>query len=88
MIESIANELLDNVVASGRMDMIADFAGPLPAIVTAKMLGVPVEDHGSSGPGSLILRRCLEIFSIIPPAFGGDHTKSRSLQQLHGSPNG
>ena len=29
----------------GRMDLLADFAEPLPAIVTAEMLGVPVEDH-------------------------------------------
>jgi hypothetical protein len=45
VIESIADELIDKVIASGRMDMIADFANPLPAIVTAKLLGVPVEDH-------------------------------------------
>lgn len=45
VIESIANELIDKVIASGRMDVIADFANPLPAIVTAKLLGVPVEDH-------------------------------------------
>jgi pimeloyl-[acyl-carrier protein] synthase len=44
-IESIANELIDNVIATGRMEMIAQFANPLPAIVTAKLLGVPVEDH-------------------------------------------
>jgi cytochrome P450 len=44
-IESIANDLIDKVIASGRMDMIADFANPFPAIVTAKLLGVPVEDH-------------------------------------------
>jgi pimeloyl-[acyl-carrier protein] synthase len=29
----------------GEIDMITDFANPLPAIVTAKLLGVPVEDH-------------------------------------------
>lgn len=44
-IEAIANELIDRVVASGRMDVIADFAAPLPAIVTAKLLGVPAQDH-------------------------------------------
>ncbi len=44
-IESIADELIDKVVATGCMDMIADFANPLPAIVTAKLLGVPIEDH-------------------------------------------
>ena len=27
------------------MDVIADLAEPLPCIVTAEMLGVPVEDH-------------------------------------------
>jgi len=27
------------------MDVIADFAAPLPAIVTAEMLGVPIADH-------------------------------------------
>src|SRR5271165_247515 len=37
VIQSVANDLIDRVIASGRMDMIADFAGPFPAIVTAKM---------------------------------------------------
>lgn len=45
VIESIANELIDGFIASGEIDMITDFANPLPAIVTAKLLGVPVEDH-------------------------------------------
>jgi len=45
VIESIADELIDQVISSGCMDMIADFANPLPAIVTAKLLGVPAEDH-------------------------------------------
>jgi pimeloyl-[acyl-carrier protein] synthase len=45
VIDGIADELIDKVIASGRMDMIADFANPLPAIVTAKLLGVPIEDH-------------------------------------------
>jgi cytochrome P450 len=44
-IASIADKLIDQVIVSGRMDMIADFANPLPAIVTAKLLGVAVEDH-------------------------------------------
>ena len=44
-IRGIAERLLDAVQARGRMDLMADFAAPLPAIVTAEMLGVPVEDH-------------------------------------------
>jgi pimeloyl-[acyl-carrier protein] synthase len=45
VIETITDELIDKVIASGRMDLIADFANLLPAIVTARLLGVPVEDH-------------------------------------------
>lgn len=47
-IEEIATKLIDDIVArgdAGRMDLLADFAAPLPAIVTAEMLGVPTEDH-------------------------------------------
>lgn len=44
-IQEIADDLLNRVQARGRMDMIADFAAPMPAIVTAEMLGVPTEDH-------------------------------------------
>lgn len=44
-IQGIADDLLDRVQAQGRMDIIADFAAPMPAIVTAEMLGVPTEDH-------------------------------------------
>jgi len=44
-IQEIADNLLDRVQARGEMDVIADFAAPLPAIVTAEMLGVPTEDH-------------------------------------------
>ena len=44
-IQEIMNGLLDAVVSKGRMDVIADFASPAPAIVTAEMLGVPVADQ-------------------------------------------
>lgn len=44
-IQEIADQLIDRALDSGRMDVIADFANPLPAIVTAELFGVPVEDH-------------------------------------------
>jgi pimeloyl-[acyl-carrier protein] synthase len=44
-IQDIADRLMDDVVSAGAMDMIADFAAPLPAIVTAEMFGVPPSDH-------------------------------------------
>jgi pimeloyl-[acyl-carrier protein] synthase len=46
-IQQIADSLIDDVMDahSREMDVIADFAEPLPAIVTAEMLGVPTSDH-------------------------------------------
>ena len=44
-IQEIADDLLNRVQSRGTMDVIADFAAPLPAIVTAEMLGVPTADH-------------------------------------------
>lgn len=44
-IQQIANELLDAVQAQGKMDLIADFAFPLPITVISEMLGIPVADR-------------------------------------------
>lgn len=43
-IQGIVDELLDNVADRGEMDVIRDFAYPLPATVIADMLGVPRVD--------------------------------------------
>src|SRR5579863_8794325 len=43
-IQDITTSLLDAVQEQGSMDIIADLAYPLPAIVTAEMLGVPTSD--------------------------------------------
>lgn len=44
-IVEIAHGLIDRVSASGRIDVINDFAAPYPSIVFAALLGVPEEDH-------------------------------------------
>jgi cytochrome P450 PksS len=44
-IGQIADELLDAVQKKGKMDLIADFAFPLPFRVIAEMLGIPVLDQ-------------------------------------------
>lgn len=44
-IQEIADSLIDKVKDKGCMDLIADFAAPLPAIVTAEMLGMPSSDY-------------------------------------------
>jgi cytochrome P450 len=65
-IESIANDLIDMVIASGQMDMISDFANPLPAIVTAELLGVPTQDHAQLHAWVLDLAEVLGNFQHHP----------------------
>jgi cytochrome P450 len=43
-ITQITQELLDQVRLQGKMDIVSDFAFPLPAKVIAELLGVPSED--------------------------------------------
>src|SRR5437879_3016390 len=43
-IRSILDDLMAPLLRAGRMDVINDLAAPLPAIVTAEMLGVPTSD--------------------------------------------
>jgi cytochrome P450 len=44
-IQAIAKELLDRIAREGNFDLMDEFAGPLPVIVIAEMLGVPPEEH-------------------------------------------
>jgi len=44
-IQKLADELLDAVEGQGRMDLIRDYALPIPTTIIAEMLGVPVEDR-------------------------------------------
>jgi pimeloyl-[acyl-carrier protein] synthase len=47
-VQAIVDDLLDDVQAAGRMDLIADLAFPLPTIVICEMLGVPLSHRKSS----------------------------------------
>jgi cytochrome P450 len=44
-VEKLTSELLDAALARGRMDLIRDYALPVPTTIIARMLGVPVEDR-------------------------------------------
>ena len=44
-IEALVSELISEVQDAGRMDVIREFAYPLPAIVLGEMLGIPPEDR-------------------------------------------
>jgi cytochrome P450 len=45
-ISDILDRLLEPLLAGGRMEVIADIAAPLPAIVTAELMGLPTSDAG------------------------------------------
>ncbi|GCE31341.1 putative cytochrome P450 YjiB [Dictyobacter alpinus] len=68
-VAQITQELLDKVVANGNMDFANDIAYPLPTIVIAEMLGVPVSDRPlfqSWADG--LLRRQLSDAEVFKPA--------------------
>jgi cytochrome P450 len=44
-ITDIVNELLDRVIPQGKMDVIDDLSAPLPVIVIAELLGIPLADR-------------------------------------------
>jgi cytochrome P450 len=72
-IQDIADRLIDDIQArgSGRMDMLADFAEPLPAMVTTELLGVPVEDHVKLKDWSVTFAGMLGNFQHNPDLLGG-----------------
>lgn len=51
-IQAITDDLLDKVRAQGRMDILEDFAVPLPVTVIAELLGVPEADRHLLRPWS------------------------------------
>ena len=44
-IQRVADELLDRAGPSGRMDIVANYAQPLPIIVICELFGIPAEDR-------------------------------------------
>ncbi|WP_438026570.1 cytochrome P450 [Sorangium sp. So ce233] len=44
-VRELSRELLDEQIERGEMDLAADYAGLLPTMVIAEMLGIPLEDR-------------------------------------------
>ena len=72
-IQQIATKLIDDVISrgSGKIELLADFAEPLPAIVTAELLGVPVEDHIKLKNWSVTFAEMLGNFQHNPDRLAG-----------------
>jgi cytochrome P450 len=78
-IQEIADNLLNAVQDQGCMDVIADLADPLPAIVTAEMLGLPTSDWRQLTSWSTDFAEALGNFQHNP-----DHAPHvlRSLEEM------
>jgi cytochrome P450 len=46
-ITEISHQLVDRVIGQGRMDLMQDFAYPLPIAIIAELLGIPVEEQAT-----------------------------------------
>jgi pimeloyl-[acyl-carrier protein] synthase len=65
-IQQIVDGLLDRVQGDREMDLIEQFAYPLPVIVICEMLGVPVADHERFKGWGLDIARGLDAI-MLPP---------------------
>jgi len=59
-VESISSGLLDRLDGGREVDLIADFAYPLPVVVIAELLGVPARDRTRFQEWSAVLVRGLD----------------------------
>jgi cytochrome P450 len=59
-IQELADELLDAVEPAGRMDLIADFAFPIPVTIICELLGVPAEDRADFRDWTAMVARSLD----------------------------
>jgi len=80
-IVEIVDELLAAAASAGRLDIIKDFAYPLPAIVIAEMLGISREDRG-------MVKRWSDDLAVMLGGTGSELSNAegaaRSIRQFSG----
>src|SRR6266849_4295335 len=99
-IEALVETLLDAVAPQGRMDVIADFARPLPVLVICDLLGIPEADRPRFLGGYRVSGRALdptpmtreELADNIGLLFGAGHETTthligNGLLALHRNPD-
>lgn len=75
-IQHIVDGLLDEAEARGSMDLIEEFAYPLPVRVICEMLGVPVKDHERFKAWGLDIARGLDAIMLPPDSEVGQRSVS------------
>ena len=64
--EQSVHWFLDQRIADGRMDLVNDYASPVPAILTMRLMGLPLDDW----------QRYADLFHSVMAANGGDDYNS------------
>ena len=65
--QQVVDELLDAAIAAERIDLVREFAQPLPVRIICDLLGVPVEDQDRFRVWSGALARGLDPDFLLPP---------------------
>jgi cytochrome P450 len=81
-IQDIVDEMLDLVEDNGSMDVVRDLAFPLPAMVIAKMLGVPRSQTDAFKGWTTDLFALFNAGIATDPAVEGGHRGAVALQQF------
>jgi len=80
-IQTIVDDLLAGAAGKGQMDLIEEFAYPIPVRVICEMLGVPVRDHERFKGWGLDIARGLDTI-LLPPERRFDRLKVLSIAGL------
>jgi cytochrome P450 len=75
-IQKIVDDLLTDAAGKGQMDLIEEFAYPLPVRVICEMLGVPVKDHERFKAWGLDIARGLDAIMLPPDSEVGQRSIS------------
>ncbi|GAB4476483.1 MAG: cytochrome P450 [Anaerolineales bacterium] len=83
-VSAIAHHLIDLVQSRGEMDLLTDFAEPLPVMVIAELLGVPSEGHPFLRPWSHAIVAMYELSPSVEQARKADQAVSEFSAYLQG----
>jgi cytochrome P450 PksS len=90
-VQALTNELLDRVEPNGSMDLIADFALPLPLTMIGRILGVPAEDNHKFHRWTKTLISAgtnRNLFVLIPSTMSFMRYLKKLIKERRASPKG